>query len=205
MSAVNIPSDLQLKMSELIIRDEREQTAKRDDDKRDTEPAKAQEREGDSEIQRVFHSICLNFIVDLNKFGIAVMDTFLGNERGDLVFEEVINLHRANLFSRGQTVRNDVTNKDIRSDEIMWLVGNERSCPNIQSLINDIDQIVITANKLPNNGELGKYKIDRRTKVRPLFYARLIRFQTKIKFRHLILGNGRLLSREWYSLREARR
>lgn len=168
MSTINIGSDLQLSMSGLLIDDDQNDTMRRivrndGDSKTDRRASSSNEAEADT--QNIFRSICLHFIEDMNKFGIAVLDSFLGNERGDLVYEEVINLHRAGLFSDGQLVRNETKNKDIRGDEIIWLIGNEGDCPHISGLINDIDKIVKGASKYANNGELGKYKIDGRTKV----------------------------------------
>lgn len=169
MSSPKLTSDLQLKMSGLVIHDEEhdivEQVKSKENDQQNSDKAAVNQKEVEFDGDHVLQSICLSFIEDMNTFGISVLDDFLGNERGNLVYEEVINLHRAGLFTDGQLVRNETKNKDIRGDEIIWLVGNESACPNITGLINDIDCIVLTANKLPNNGQLGKYKIDGRTKV----------------------------------------
>lgn len=169
MSTADLGSDLQLSMSGLLIDDDHHEVMRRtvrNDADIKTDRRASNSSETEAETQNILRSICLHFIEDMNKFGIAVLDSFLGNERGDLVYEEVINLHRAGLFTDGQLVRNETKNKDIRGDEIIWLVGNEGDCPHISGLINDIDKIVKGASKYANNGELGKYKIEGRTKVR---------------------------------------
>lgn len=168
MSTINLGSDLQLSMSGLLIHDDQQDITRKpvqNDEEDKMEPQTSNSGETESDTATILRSICLHFIEDMNKFGIAVLDSFLGNERGDLVYEEVINLHRAGLFTDGQLVRNETKNKDIRGDEIIWIVGNEGDCPHISGLINDIDKIVKGACKYANNGELGKYKIDGRTKV----------------------------------------
>lgn len=160
-------NELELKLSGLVIHDEHNKTMtepeednKRRHEDRGMETSKDTEREG----FRPFLSICNHFVKDLNNYGMFVIDSFLGSERGDLVYEEVVNLHKAGLFKEGQLVRNDTQNRDIRGDEIIWLIGNEPQCPNIRYLITEIDRIVITSNKLKNNGKLGQYRIDGRTK-----------------------------------------
>lgn len=110
-------------------------------------------------------TVLMNFIKDLNSLGIFVKDEFLGNELGSSVFDEVVMLHAAGVFTKGQLVRNNTSNNAIRGDQITWVAGNEPSCKNIGRLITEIDKVVLTGNKMQGNGELGKYKIDGRTKV----------------------------------------
>lgn len=157
----HLASELELKLSGLVIHDENN-TTMTESDSEDNQPPN---EDRIMETSRDFIKICTHFVKDLNDYGMSVMDSFLGTERGDLVYEEVVSLHNAGLFREGQLVRNDTRNRDIRGDEIIWLVGNETQCPNIRYLIRAIDNIVIKSNKLPNNGKLGQYRIDGRTKV----------------------------------------
>lgn len=159
MSKAKQSSELSFRMSELVIDDKESQQSKKNEDESN------KDRKEVKTLNKVLTEICENFIKDINTFGISVLDGFLGQERGDLVYEEVLQLHESGLFQEGQLVRNNEKNNRIRGDEIVWLLGNEDRYPNIRRLINDIDQVVLAANKFPNNGKLGKYRIDGRTKV----------------------------------------
>lgn len=167
MATINCGSDLQLDMTSLLIQDDQREMIQQGDDNQSNlvpQASNSSQTEVDENILRN-SGICVQFIADMNRFGISVIDSFLGNKRGDLVYEEVINLHRAGLFTDGQLARNDTKNKNIRGDEVIWLMGNECGCPHISSLITEIDKIVKGACRYANNGVLGKYVISDRTRV----------------------------------------
>jgi len=103
----------------------------------------------------------------LNKYGMCVMDDFLGDDKGSAVFDEVSLLQNLNNFEDGQLMSGDGLHEPtIRSDKMIWTDGvTPCDSPTLRYLMYLIDNIVITANRVSNNGELGKYKIDVRTKM----------------------------------------
>jgi len=103
----------------------------------------------------------------LNKYGVCVVDNFLGEEKGSKVLEEVLNLQENEGFQDGQVMSGGgLPEPSIRSDKITWTDGvNPLNLPALRYLIKLLDSIVITANRVPNNGELGKYKINGRTRI----------------------------------------
>ncbi|KAK9703157.1 2OG-Fe(II) oxygenase superfamily [Popillia japonica] len=70
------------------------------------------------------------------------------------------------VFKDGQLVSNKGRKdlKTIRGDRITWIDGREAFCKNIGSLISQVDAVIIRANKMLNNGKLGQYNINGRTK-----------------------------------------
>jgi len=102
-------------------------------------------------------------IEHLNKFGACVMDNFLGEHKGLKILDEVLELQKLTVFQEGK-LTSVKAEKSIRSDKVTWTDGSSENTPHINSLLDSIDTIVMTANKAPNNGELGKYKINSRTK-----------------------------------------
>jgi len=102
-------------------------------------------------------------IEHLNKFGACVMDNFLGEKSGLKVLDEVLGLQKLTVFQEGK-LTSVKAEKSIRSDKVTWTDGSSEDTPHINSLLDSIDTIVMTANKAPNNGELGKYRINSRTK-----------------------------------------
>ena len=112
--------------------------------------------------------ICRSVIRDLNNWGVCVVDQFLGFEKGSAVLDEVLNMHSAGMFKDGQLVSNKAGASDlktIRGDQIAWLDGKEKNCQIIGTLISKVDAIIMRANKMDNNGKLGEYTINGRTKV----------------------------------------
>lgn len=166
MATIDCRSDLQIDIASLLIQDNNLEMIGQSCQS-NLQPQASNSSQTEVDIENILRnrSICLQVIGDMNRFGISVVDSFLGYQRGDLVYEEVINLHRAGLFTDGQLARNDSKNKNIRGDEVIWLVGNEGGCPHISSLITEIDKIVKGASRYANNGVLGKYKISDRTRV----------------------------------------
>lgn len=112
--------------------------------------------------------ICQYVIRDMDKYGVCVVDKFLGKERGLAVLNEVLYMYGAGLFQDGQLVSNKGSANDlktIRGDQIIWLDGKEEQCRNIGTLISHVDSIITRANKMRNNGKIGNYTITGRTKV----------------------------------------
>lgn len=71
--------------------------------------------------------------------------------------------------------------------------------------VNQIDSVVISANKMHNNGILGNYKIRERTKVRQNVLESLyIDIDRDLSIEYSVLGNGSMLSRLRSSLSNAR-
>ncbi|CAK9822169.1 Egl nine homolog 1 (Fragment) [Anthophora retusa] len=94
-------------------------------------------------------------------------DNFLGAEKGLQVLNEVLNMYSAGLFKDGQLVSNKAGANDlktIRGDQITWLDGKEKQCQNIGMLISQVDAVIMRANKMCNNGKMGNYTINGRTK-----------------------------------------
>jgi len=118
--------------------------------------------------EKLLDDICTIVIRDMNKYGVCVVDKFLGKERGLKVLNEVLNMYSAGLFKDGQLVSNKGSANDlktIRGDQIIWLDGKEEHCENIGTLISQVDAIIIRANKMHDNGKIGNYTINGRTKV----------------------------------------
>lgn len=117
----------------------------------------------------VIEEMSRNVISDMNDYGVCVIDNFLGFERGTSVLKEVLNMYNTKgVFKDGQLVSNKGRKdlKTIRGDRITWIDGREAFCKNIGSLISQVDAVIIRANKMLNNGKLGQYNINGRTKVR---------------------------------------
>jgi len=103
----------------------------------------------------------------MNRFGMCVVDDFLGNERGSVVLEEVKLLHTKQMFQDGQVMSGGGLHEpSIRSDKITWTDGKVPcNTPALRHLVKLLDSIVLTANKVPNNKEFGKYRINGRTHI----------------------------------------
>lgn len=99
----------------------------------------------------------------LNKHGICVVDTLLGEAKGTQILQEVKSLHESGRFNRGQLVStssgpNQSTN--IRGDIITWVDGTEEGCSEIGFLVSCMDAIILGCGE-----RLQNYKINGRTKV----------------------------------------
>ena len=109
--------------------------------------------------------LAMEYIVPcMNKHGICVVDSFLGEETGLSVLKDVRALHKTGKFTDGQLVsqRSD-SSQDIRGDKITWIEGREPGCKNIAFLLKHMDELVGHFNV-----KLGNYKIHERTKVSSL-------------------------------------
>lgn len=127
-----------------------------------------------SNLEEFIDKICQYVIRDMDKYGVCVVDTFLGEEKGLAVLNEVLYMYGAGLFEDGQLVSNKGSANDlktIRGDEIIWLDGKEDQCQNIGMLISRVDAIIMRANKMHNNGKIGNYTINGRTKVSTSFLS----------------------------------
>lgn len=114
----------------------------------------------------IIEEISRNVIKDMDAYGVCVVDDFLGLERGMAVLNEVIGMYETGVFKDGQLVSNKVKKdlKTIRGDQITWIDGKESSCRNIGMLISEVDAVIMRANRMANNGKMGDYKINGRTK-----------------------------------------
>ncbi|XP_067115575.1 prolyl hydroxylase EGLN3-like isoform X2 [Osmerus mordax] len=105
--------------------------------------------------------LAMEYIVPcMNKHGICVVDSFLGEETGLSVLKDVRALHKTGKFTDGQLVsqRSD-SSQDIRGDKITWIEGREPGCEKIAFLLKRMDELVGHFNV-----KLGNYKIHERTK-----------------------------------------
>jgi len=119
-------------------------------------------------LEEFIDKICSYVIRDMDKYGVCVVDKFLGKEKGTAVLNEVLDMYSAGLFKDGQLVSNKASANDlktIRGDQIIWLDGKEHQCQNIGMLISQVDAIIMRANKMHDNGKIGNYTINGRTKV----------------------------------------
>lgn len=117
----------------------------------------------------VLDEMCRNVIRDMDDYGLCVVDNFLGEERGRCVLKEVLDMYTKGVFKHGQLVSSTGREEDlktIRGDQIAWIDGREKFCKNIGHLISQVDTLIIRANKMLDNGKLGHYNINGRTKVR---------------------------------------
>ncbi|XP_043111767.1 egl nine homolog 1-like isoform X2 [Puntigrus tetrazona] len=107
------------------------------------------------------HKLAADYIVPcMNKHGICVVDSFLGEDLGLSILEDVKALQQTGKFTDGQLVsqKSDST-KDIRGDKIAWIEGKEPGCEKIRFLMSRMDDLVRNC-----NGKLGNYTINGRTK-----------------------------------------
>ncbi|XP_077300446.1 HIF prolyl hydroxylase [Arctopsyche grandis] len=113
-----------------------------------------------------FEVVCRSVCDDLAKYGLCVIDDFLGRDRGLSVRQQVLQMYSSGVFKDGQLVSNNAKAdlKTIRSDRITWVDGKEPKCSSIGQLIRQVDNVVMQASKLSDNSGLGQYTINGRTK-----------------------------------------
>ncbi|KAK7077127.1 Egl nine 1 [Halocaridina rubra] len=114
-----------------------------------------------------FADVMQPLLNDLNKYGVCVVDDFLGRERAEQILEEVMALYSRGVFQDGQVVSRNVQDQArgiIRGDKITWVTGNENHCGNIGQLVSVVDTLIAKANHHPDSGELGKHNITLRTR-----------------------------------------
>merc|ERR1719318_2231091 len=83
---------------------------------------------------------------------------------GGLILEEVLMFRDLQLFQEGKLAFANTSGKSVRTDKIVWTDGVSPPCPNLKKLLSIVDDIIIKANKVPNNGALSNYNISSRTK-----------------------------------------
>ncbi|XP_076464401.1 egl nine homolog 1-like [Babylonia areolata] len=96
----------------------------------------------------------------LNRYGICVMDSFLGEMNGQEILNEVKMFKESGLMRQGQVVHSGAsTSGKIRGDIITWVDGREPHCENIRYLVSCMDAVVLKCSSL-----LDSYTINERTK-----------------------------------------
>lgn len=115
----------------------------------------------------VTDEMCRNVIRDMDAYGVCVLDNFMGEEVGRAVLGEVLAMYNTKgIFKDGQLVSSSGGDqRSIRGDRITWIDGRERYCRHIGLLISQVDSLIMRANRMLNNGKLGSYNINGRTKV----------------------------------------
>lgn len=134
-------------------------------------------------LEELIDEISRNVIRDMDEYGMCVVDNFLGAEKGHAVLNEVLNMYSAGLFKDGQLVSNKAGANDlktIRGDQITWLDGKEKQCQDIGMLISQVDAVIMRANKMCNNGKMGNYTINGRTKVSKSFTSNITIYEKHI-------------------------
>lgn len=112
--------------------------------------------------------ICQFVVRDLEKYGICVIDNFMGPERAESIHRSVSSMYHSGVFVEGETVSSSLeTTRNIRSDKIAWVDGTEKNCVDIAFLISTVDAIIMNSVRIMRgNGKLGQIAIGGRTKVR---------------------------------------
>jgi hypoxia-inducible factor (prolyl hydroxylase) len=114
---------------------------------------------------------CHHVIRDLQKYGICVLDNFMGKERAESIHRSVLNMYHSGVFVEGKTVGiNNVDSpdltKNVRNDQIAWVDGSENHCKDIAHLIATVDTIIVNSvQNMIESGRLEKRVIGGRTKV----------------------------------------
>lgn len=141
-------------------------------------------------------SISRQLIDHMNKFGICVIDNFLGPMKGDLILREVEQLYSSGHYIRGDVVSNsyksghestDITNGNvgtsrvvvgeevasaIRNDRVIWVEGFEAGCSEINHLIQTLCSVITNSSRLSiySGNDFDKIVINRRTKAHVACY-----------------------------------
>lgn len=103
--------------------------------------------------------ISQSVVRDLDKYGICVVDNFMGKERAETIHRSVVSMYDTGVFVEGETVGLKSsklgTAKNVRSDKITWVDGSENNCATIAHLIATVDTIImnfIRINRLTQSG-----------------------------------------------------
>ncbi|KAH9519619.1 Egl nine 3 [Bulinus truncatus] len=121
-----------------------------------------QSREQYLSILRSRFKVLAQYVVDcLTKYGICVIDKFLGEVTGHEILKEVLQLSSAGVMRQGQLVHgpSSSSNKYIRGDMITWVDGTEPRSENIHFLISCMDAVMLQC-----ADKLDMYRINERTK-----------------------------------------
>lgn len=98
----------------------------------------------------------------LNRYGICVIDNFLGNSKGLEILDQVKDMHQAGIFKKGQLMNSNKSSnsKHVRGDILTWVDGSEEGCQDIGFLISSMDAVVLKcAGKLSNCTVNGRTKV----------------------------------------------
>lgn len=118
--------------------------------------------------------ICQYVVRDLEKYGICVVDNFMGKERAESIHRSVVSMYHSGIFVEGETVSSSLeTTKNVRSDKIAWVDGTEKNCADVAFLISTVDTVIMNAIRMKGNGQLGQRTISGRTKVN-IFFSYLV-------------------------------
>lgn len=79
-----------------------------------------------------------SLVNDLNKYGVCVLDNFLGEERGRQVLEEVEIMNEAGIFENGKVVSNRGDARNVRGDKVAWVNGLEPAHRSLGYLIRQV-------------------------------------------------------------------
>lgn len=118
----------------------------------------------DSDLRR----LALDRVVpSLLELGFYYVDNFLGDLVGDIVLEQVKDMHSAGILQDGRLAATGTPGSVpglpqimIRGDKIAWVSGAERNCEAISFLLTLIDKLISLC-----IGRLGKRMIRERSKV----------------------------------------
>ncbi|GFN82899.1 Egl nine like protein 1 [Plakobranchus ocellatus] len=108
-----------------------------------------------------FQELACYVVECLTKYGICVIDKFLGEATGQEILKEVLQLKASGVMRQGQLVHgpSSSSNKYIRGDMITWVDGLEPRSENIHYLISCMDAVVVQC-----ASKLKAYTINERTK-----------------------------------------
>jgi hypoxia-inducible factor (prolyl hydroxylase) len=130
--------------------------------------------------------ICQCVVRDLDKYGICVVDNFMGKERAESIHRSVVSMYHSGVFVEGETVGlksststaaastgDGETARNVRSDKITWVDGSENNCVHIAFLIAAVDTIIMNFMRFKKGAQLGsQLNIGGRTKV--IIYLRFL-------------------------------
>lgn len=99
----------------------------------------------------------------LNRYGVCVIDNFLGNSKGLEILDQVRDMHSAGIFKKGQLMSASGTSNlnHVRGDVLTWVDGSEDGCEDIGFLISSMDAVILKC-----GGNLKHCNINGRTKVK---------------------------------------
>jgi len=133
------------------------------------EEAEEEEPQFDSSIDMKtwLNSSVRTLIEHLNRYGVCVVDNFLGDEKGSKLLDEIWRMQKREYFVDGQVMSGGGQHEPaIRNDKITWTDGfAPLNCPYLRYCVKLLDSIVLRANRVKNNGELGKYRLTGRTPI----------------------------------------
>lgn len=130
--------------------------------------------------------ICQRVVRDLEKYGICVVDNFMGKEKAESIHRSVVKMYHSGVFVEGETVglkssttttsspqTSNTATQNVRSDRITWVDGSESNCAHIAFLIATVDTIIMNFQRFKSKNLLSSSSstnvlphIGGRTKVR---------------------------------------